>query len=301
MPGPVADAPSLSVVIPTLDGAGRLAACHDALRSALADWPEGRWEVLFVDDGSTDGTWPLLQAMAERDPRVTALRLGENVGQVGAVLAGLSRARGDVLVMMDDDLDTDPIGVPDLVAAIERGAEFASAVRIGERSPVRSLGSRLFNRRLRRLGFPFVDAGCGCNAMTREVAAAVVEAGWEVRSHRLKPWVAQAGFRVANVPVPSLRTSESHYGLLDLAASGLDIEVTFGPWRRELVLGAGAGIPALAATVAVARRRPLGALLAAGVAATVLAVDARRNRVLAGTRGRAPFTIVEAVPAKMAA
>ena len=135
-------------------------------------------------------------------------------------------------MIMDDDLETDPAGLIPLLAAVEAGAEFASGWRKGPRPSVRTLGSRLYNARLRRWGLPFHDAGCGFNAMTATMATCIQRQGWLVRQHRFKPRVAQLTDRIVEVPLTVRRTDSSHHNANGLAASWLDVELVFGPLTR---------------------------------------------------------------------
>lgn len=264
------------MVVPTLNSEARVARAHAALRSAL-DLVSDDAEIVLVDDGSTDRTWELIESIAAEDPDTVGLRLGANVGQIGALCAGFSEARGDIVVMMDDDGDADPLEVRRLVDEVASGADFVGGWRSGRRGPVRSTGSWLFNRRVRMLGSPFHDAGCGLNAMTSDVARRISSMGWDVRYHRLKLAVTAMDLRVAEVRFDVRPTDDSHYGLRRLAAAWLDTEIAYGPLSA---IGAAAGVTAVAASTVVAGARlaarpqaadrVAGSLLAAGGAAAGL-------------------------------
>src|SRR5439155_11192027 len=127
------------------------------------------FELIFVDDGSTDGTFAALERLHAADPRVRAVRFKRNFGQHPAMHAGLSRARGVVVVTMDGDLQNQPEDIPRLVEAVEGGADVASGRRAARRdSWGRTLPSRLINGMLRRFtGVRISDFGCAFNAYKR--------------------------------------------------------------------------------------------------------------------------------------
>src|SRR5262245_39068914 len=121
---PQTEAPDVSVVVTVYNEA----ACVEELcrRAIAALEPGGRtFELIFVDDGSTDGTFPTLERLHAADPRVRVVRFKRNFGQHPAMHAGLSRARGDIVVTMDGDLQNAPEDIPRLVDAVEAGSEVA--------------------------------------------------------------------------------------------------------------------------------------------------------------------------------
>src|SRR5262249_20724255 len=111
---------NLSVVIPIKDERDNLAPLHERLRQALD--PLGlAYEVLVVDDGSTDGSFSLLEQLARSDPRLKVIRLRRNFGQTAALQAGIDWAQGDVLVTLDGDLQNDPADIPRLLDKLAEG------------------------------------------------------------------------------------------------------------------------------------------------------------------------------------
>src|SRR5207253_8753419 len=124
----------------------------------------GDWEAIFVDDGSTDGTWAKLRVVQQRDAHVRAVRFKRNFGQHPAMHAGLSRARGDRIVTMDGDRQNEPEDIPRLLEALDR-VDVASGRRVARRdSPGRTPPSRIINGLLR--SFTHVDVsdfGCAFN------------------------------------------------------------------------------------------------------------------------------------------
>jgi len=156
----------VSIVVTVLNEERSVEELHRRIAAAL----DGRdWEAIFVDDGSTDGTFPELRRLHDADPRVHAVRLKRNYGQHPAMHAGLVRARGRAIVTMDGDLQNAPEDIPRLVGALDR-VDVASGRRAARRdSLARTLPSRLINGLLRRFtGVPISDFGCAFNAYRRE-------------------------------------------------------------------------------------------------------------------------------------
>jgi glycosyltransferase involved in cell wall biosynthesis len=160
--------PALSAVVPAYNEVESLPPLFTELRAAL-DATGRTWELVMVDDGSTDGTRELMQAEEARDPRVRALLLEKNAGQSAALAAGLSRALGDVVITMDADLQNDPADLPLLLAALE-SADVVSGIRSNRQDTwVRLVSSRIANAVRRSvLGDPVTDIGCSFKAYRRE-------------------------------------------------------------------------------------------------------------------------------------
>lgn len=167
-----APVPSLSIIVTIFNEVGTLEELHRRLTAALS--PTLRtWEVIYVDDGSSDGTFAALERLHGDDSRIRAVRLKRNSGQHPAMHAGLSRARGEILVTMDGDLQNPPEDIPRLVEAIEAGNDVASGRRVSRHdSWGRTLPSRLINGMLRRFtGVKISDFGCAFNAYHRNTVA----------------------------------------------------------------------------------------------------------------------------------
>jgi glycosyltransferase involved in cell wall biosynthesis len=192
--------PLLSVVVPVKDERENVRPLGDRVRDALRE--SGPWELVFVDDGSTDGTFAEIEAVAAADPRVKAVRLRRNFGQSAATQAGLDAAAGDVIVTMDGDLQNDPADIPRLVAKLDEGYDAVLGQRLNRRDKVllRKLPSGCANWLIRRvLGVPFKDFGCTLRAMRREVADGLMLYG---EMHRfITALMIQGGAKVAQVPV----------------------------------------------------------------------------------------------------
>ncbi|HUK63120.1 MAG TPA: glycosyltransferase family 2 protein, partial [Dongiaceae bacterium] len=161
--------PEISAVVPAYNEVESLPPLFAELRAALE--ATGRtWELIVVDDGSTDGTREALDAEAVRDPRVRAVVLERNAGQSAALAAGLSCVRGEIVVTLDADLQNDPADLPRLLAALEN-ADVVSGVRAHRQdSWVRLVSSRIANA-VRRgvLKDPVTDIGCSFKVYRREV------------------------------------------------------------------------------------------------------------------------------------
>src|SRR3989449_3052025 len=145
---------------------------------AVLDSGPRTFELIFVDDGSTDGTFAALERLHAGDERVRAVRFKRNFGQHPAMHAGLARARGDIVVTMDGDLQNAPEDIPRLIAAVESGYDVASGRRHARRdSWGRTLPSRLINGMLRRFtGAQISDFGCAFNAYRRDAVTPMLGA-----------------------------------------------------------------------------------------------------------------------------
>src|SRR5947207_8070338 len=160
--------PDLSVVVTVFDDEGSVDELYRRTVAAL-DTLGRPYELIFVDDGSGDGTFARIERLHERDGRIRAVRFKRNFGQHPAMHAGLARARGEIVVTMDGDLQNAPEDIPRLVAAVEAGSDVASGRRNARRdSWGRTLPSRLVNGMLRRFtGVEIPDFGCAFNAYRR--------------------------------------------------------------------------------------------------------------------------------------
>ena len=221
--------PELSVVVTLFEERGTLEELHRRLTAALES--SGRaYEVIYVDDGSTDGTFALLEAIHAADGRVRAVRLKRNSGQHPAMHAGLSRARGAIVVTMDGDLQNPPEDVPRLVEAIESGYDVASGRRRARHdSWGRTLPSRLINGMLRRFtGVAIADFGCAFNAYRRDAVEPML--GAIGRQKFTKALVLSGGATVVEVDVGHApREGASRYTPLRLTRLALHVLAGFWP------------------------------------------------------------------------
>lgn len=207
------DTPELSVVIPVYNEVESLAVLWDELAHVL-DAIDLSVEVIFVDDGSTDSGVAVLDRIRAGDPRVRLVRLATNAGLSAAFAAGFDRARGQIVVTMDSDLQSDPSDIPALLASL-RGADAACGWRRVRHDPwLKRVSSRIANGvRSRVLDDHVRDGACSLRAIRRECLEALHPFhGF----HRFVPTLLRhAGYRVVEVPVNHRprRFGASHYGV----------------------------------------------------------------------------------------
>ena len=216
----------VSVVVTVLDEED---AVGELYRRIVAALEERDWEAIFVDDGSTDDTYPRLRALHESDSRVRVVRFKRNLGQHPAMHAGLARARGSLIVTMDGDLQNEPEDIPKLLDALAR-ADVASGRRIARRdSPGRTLPSRVINGLLRRFtGVSISDFGCAFNGYRREAIEPML--GAIGRQKFTKALVLSSGVSVEEVDVShAASASGSRYSPLRLVRLALHVVAGFWP------------------------------------------------------------------------
>jgi glycosyltransferase involved in cell wall biosynthesis len=243
-------APDLSVVAPLYNESQNVRPLVEWILQALEPYA-GTFEVILVDDGSRDDTWMEVRSAAA-DPRVHGLRLGANVGQTAAMMAGFDRARGSVIVSLDGDLQNDPRDIPALVNKLDEGYDLVCGWRQQRKDKLllRKVPSWLANRLIRRLtGVPITDNGCSLKAYRRDLLRRI---SLYAEQHRFIPALsASVGARITEMPVRhhARRFGESKYGisrtvkvLVDLIT--LKMITTF---RSRPLLGFGmAALPAIA-------------------------------------------------------
>lgn len=194
--------PLLSVVVPVKDERANVRPLFERVRGALDGSDCGPWELVLVDDGSTDGTFFELEAVAAEDARVKVVRLRRNFGQSAATQAGLDAARGDVIATMDGDLQNDPADIPLMLAKLNEGYDAVLGQREKRKDKLllRKVPSLTANWLIRKvLGVPFKDFGCALRVVRREVFDGMVLYG---EMHRfITALIMQQGARVAQVPI----------------------------------------------------------------------------------------------------
>jgi glycosyltransferase involved in cell wall biosynthesis len=193
--------PDLSVIIPIKDERDNLRPLHDRLRGALQ--PLGlTYEVIVVDDGSTDGSYAVLEELAAADPCFKVVRLRRNFGQTPALQAGIDFSGGDVLVTLDGDLQNDPADIPLLLDKLAEGYDAVLGLRTKRQDHlfIRKIPSLLGNWLIRKVtGVRIKDMGCTLRALRRDLAEALPLYG---ELHRFVPVLAQQyGGRLAQIPV----------------------------------------------------------------------------------------------------
>lgn len=224
---PAASGIDVTVTIPLFNEAENIPILYARLRSALEALGRS-WELILVDDGSNDGSAPILEQIAASDDRVTVVQFRRNYGQTAAFMAGIDHARGDIIVPMDGDLQNDPDDIAKLVAKLDDGFDVVSGWRKDRQDhPIkRNLPSRLANALISRVsGVHLHDYGCSLKAYRRDVLDGVKLYG---EMHRFVPiYAAWNGARVAEMPVqhhPRLH-GESKYGLERVVKVVLDLIV----------------------------------------------------------------------------
>ncbi len=214
-PYSVAETPDISVFLPVFNEEPNLLPLHAKLDDALRSLGRSA-EIVYVDDGSTDGSLGILRKIADLDPRVRVVALRRNYGQTAAMAAGIDAARGKVLIPMDADLQNDPADIARLLEKLEEGYDVVSGWRKNRKDKMvtRKIPSMIANRLISWIGgVPLHDYGCSLKAYRRESLQDVRLYG---EMHRFIPiYAAWAGARVTEIPVEHhARTmGKSKYGL----------------------------------------------------------------------------------------
>jgi glycosyltransferase involved in cell wall biosynthesis len=205
----------LSIVIPLFNERGNLGPLHEELKQVLADIGTSH-EIVFVDDGSTDGSADELRRIKASDPNVRVIRLARNTGQTAALQCGFSNSRGDIVVAMDGDGENDPADIPRLLSKLKEGYDLVSGWRTGRwqnETFTRRLPSVAANGLISRItGTALHDYGCTLKAYRGELARNLALYG---EMHRFVPAIAaEQGARIAEVPVNfrPRRSGASKYG-----------------------------------------------------------------------------------------
>jgi glycosyltransferase involved in cell wall biosynthesis len=236
----------ISVVVPVHNEERSVALLYDELRSALEPL-RTPWEAIFVDDGSTDGSFAALTRLHNGTDNVRVVRLRRNFGKAAALRAGFDQAQGETVVTIDGDLQDDPAEIPRLLAKLDEGFDLVSGWKTRRRDPLsRRVLSRVFNRVTGWFsGVHLHDMNCGLKAYRAEVVHGLRLYG---ELHRFFPVLAHyRGFRIAELPV-NHRPREhgrSRYGVERYLRGFLDLlTVSFiGRYRhRPLHLFGGLGL-----------------------------------------------------------
>lgn len=193
----------LSIVIPVYNEAESLPLLHQALHEALDGLSGISWEVVFVDDGSKDGSLDALEELANNDPQhICVVVFRRNFGQTAAIAAGIDHAEGEVIILMDADLQNDPADIPMMVEKINQGYDVVSGWRVDRKDTfiTRTLPSRIANWLISIVtGVHLHDYGCTLKAYRREVLTGFRLYG---EMHRFIPAYANSvGARIIEVPV----------------------------------------------------------------------------------------------------
>jgi glycosyltransferase involved in cell wall biosynthesis len=236
----------ISVVVPLLNEEHSLETLYHEIANALES-PDQEFEVVFVDDGSTDGSLSVLSRMHEELPNVVVIHLRRNFGKAAALQAGFLEAKGDLVITIDADLQDNPAEIPKLLAKLDEGFDLVSGWKTRRNDPfTRRLFSRIFNWSTGVIsGVRLHDVNCGLKAYRAEVLQGLRIYG---ELHRFLPVLASyQGYRIAEIPVNhrARQHGRSRYGPERYIRGFFDLlSVTFmGRYRyRPLHLFGGIGL-----------------------------------------------------------
>lgn len=274
----------ISVIVPVFNEEESVPVMHRRVVEELA--PLGReFELIFVDDGSTDASFDILSALAAADPRVVVLKFRRNAGQTAAMTAGIEYARGKLLATMDGDLQNDPADIPMMLAKLDEGYDIVIGWRMNRQDKwlSRKLPSMIANRLIGKVtGLPVRDNGCSLKVYRAETIKRVPLYS---DMHRFIPAMSiPLGARIAEVGVRhhARRFGKSKYGLSRIFKVMLDliaIKTLLLFARRPLALftGLGAVMAAFALIAAAAAIADVGAdgnVMAPAAVATVFGSSA---------------------------
>ncbi|MDI6693621.1 MAG: glycosyltransferase family 2 protein [Anaerolineales bacterium] len=207
----------LSVVIPVYNEAESLPLLHQAIQQALCTQPDLWWEVVYVDDGSLDNSMQVLESLVKDDPEHTrAVELRRNFGQTAAIAAGIDHSQGEIIILLDADLQNDPADIPMMLEKMDQGYDVVSGWRVNRQDKffTRVLPSRLANWLISFVtGVHLHDYGCTLKAYRREVLTGFRLYG---EMHRFIPAYAHSvGARMIEVRVNHhpRRFGRTKYGL----------------------------------------------------------------------------------------
>jgi len=205
----------ISVAVPIYNEAGSIARLYEKVQGSL-DKIGRPWELILVNDGSTDGSEELLDVIAAKDPRVKVIHFRRNFGQTAAMMAGFNFASGDVIIPMDGDMQNDPDDIPQMLAKLDEGYDVCSGWRKDRKDDAiqRNLPSILANHLISFVsGVRLHDFGCSLKAYRREIIEGVRLYG---EMHRFLPiYASWHGAKIAEVAVRhySRTSGKSKYGL----------------------------------------------------------------------------------------
>jgi glycosyltransferase involved in cell wall biosynthesis len=240
---------SLSVVVPVYNEVQNIPLLFQALQRSLGCIEGLQWEVMFVDDGSSDGSQAALEALSAADPQhVGVVELRRNFGQTAAIAAGIDHASGEIIILMDADLQNDPADIPMMLDKINQGYDVVSGWRKNRQDDfvTRTLPSRMANGLISAVtGVHLHDYGCTLKAYRREVLTGFRLYG---EMHRFIPAYAHSvGARMIEVPVNHnpRRFGKTKYGLnrtLKVVLDLLTVKFLLSYANKPIYLFGGAGM-----------------------------------------------------------
>lgn len=181
--------PDISIVVPLLNEEQSLEELADQIKNALAK-ANYSYEILFIDDGSTDRSWEIIQQLAGSSEDINGIRLRRNYGKSDALQTGFERSSGRFVVTMDADLQDDPNEIPSMIKMLEKGADLVSGWKKKRHDPIsKTIPSRFFNAVTRWVtGIKLHDFNCGLKAYRKEVVENITLYG---EMHRYVPLLAK--------------------------------------------------------------------------------------------------------------
>lgn len=191
---------TLSVVIPLLNEEGNLALLHQKLSEVLTPLAQP-YEIIFVDDGSTDNSAAILTELFQNDQTVQVIHFRQNFGKTAALTAGFYHSQGDIIITLDADLQDDPAEIPAMLAKLNEGYDLVAAWRYHRNDPIdKTWPSRIFNWAVATVtGLRLHDFNCGFKLYRRDVTKQIP---FYSDFHRFIPVLAAGqGFRIAELPV----------------------------------------------------------------------------------------------------
>jgi glycosyltransferase involved in cell wall biosynthesis len=215
----------LSIVIPLFNERGNLGPLHEELKTVLANM--GSHEIIFIDDGSTDGSADELRRIKESDSNVRVIRLAKNTGQTAALQCGFANSHGDIVVALDGDGENDPADIPRLVAKLKEGYDLVSGWRTQrwqDEAMTRRFPSMAANALISRItGVALHDYGCTLKAYRGDLSRSLALYG---EMHRFVPAIAaEQGAKIAELEVNfrPRRAGASKYGPGRIVRTLLDL------------------------------------------------------------------------------
>lgn len=248
----------LSIVVPVFNEKENLPILHRSIHDAMDDLPEFQWEVVYVDDGSTDGSPQELEMIACEDQEHTQyVEFRRNFGQTAAIAAGIDHALGEIIVLMDADLQNDPSDIRMMVEKIQQGYDVVSGWRVDRKDTflTRTLPSRMANWLISTVtGVHLHDYGCTLKAYRREV---LMDFRLYGEMHRFIPAYAHSvGAKMIEVPVQHhpRRFGKTKYGLtrtLKVFLDLLTVKFLISFSNKPIYLFGGTGIVLMLVSMAI--------------------------------------------------
>lgn len=215
----------ISFIIPVYNEEDSLQELHERLTEVMRQEAADKYEILYINDGSTDSSPEVLLALHAADQNVKVVNLRKNFGKSVALSVGFEKARGDLVFTMDSDLQDDPAEIPKFISEIEAGADLVTGWKVNRKDPKeKTIPSKIFNRVVSLMsGLKLNDYNCGFKCYKRQVTLELRLYG---ELHRFVPFLAhKKGFRVKEIPVchHERRFGVSKFGLERYARGFFDL------------------------------------------------------------------------------